>query len=269
MSGSSIGGKHNLEVTQYLFVAALGLMVGSFLNVVIYRLPRGESVVRPRSRCPSCRAKIRWFQNIPVLSYLALRGRCASCGARILLIYPVVELLTAFAFLIAVQRFGVEPIVFIRDIPFLCLLIAITFIDLEHRIIPDALSLGGLAWGLVTSWAAPGFSALDSIMGAGLGFGFFFGFAWLYERITGRSGLGGGDVKFIAMLGAFLGPGGVLFTMLASSVIGSVVGIAVGLASREANLMRTSIPYGPFLALGALIYAFIGEELWRLFTIPI
>ncbi len=245
-----------------------GLVVGSFVNVIIARLPERQSLVHPRSRCPGCGAKIAWYDNIPVLSYLLLRGKCRHCKSRISVRYPVVELLTALLFLATKIRFGWSLALILRDWPFVTLLVAITFIDLAHRIIPDRLSLPGLAIGLATSWmvSEPGWPL--SLAGAALGFGVFFFFAWLYERMTGRSGLGGGDIKLLAMLGAFLGPEGVITVIFASSVIGSVVGISGGLLSKEKNLMGVAIPYGPFLVIGALYYYLLGDLIWLPFTIP-
>jgi Flp pilus assembly protein protease CpaA len=148
--------------------------------------------------------------------------------------------------------------VWIRDLPFVAALIAIAFIDLEHRIIPDELSLGGLVWGLVTSFWDPELTVFGAVSGAAVGFGFFYGFSWLYFKVTGRVGLGGGDVKLMAMLGAFIGFWGVMATMLVSSIAGSVVGIGWAIVSRQKKVLMTSIPYGPFLVLGALYYFWWG-----------
>jgi leader peptidase (prepilin peptidase)/N-methyltransferase len=249
------------------FVIAFGLLIGSFLNVVIFRLPRNESIVSPGSHCTGCAAAVRWFDNIPVLSYLLLRGRCRKCGAKISVRYPVIELLTSLLFLAAYLRFGPGWLLFIHDWPFVALLIAITFIDLEHRIIPDELSLGGLVLGLATTWAVPDVGFTGSLIGAAAGFGVFYFFAWVYERLTGRSGLGGGDIKLLAMLGAFLGINGVFWTILVSSVLGSLIGIIWAMVSRKGPLMRTAIPYGPFLVIGALYYYFFGD-IWFRFMNP-
>ncbi len=263
-----------------LMVACFGLLIGSFLNVVIYRLPRDLSIVRPGSRCQSCEAPIRAWQNIPVLSYLFLRGKCAKCHAKISLRYPVVELLTAVLFVAVFQKFGIHWLTFFRDLPFVALLIAITFIDLDHRLILDEFSLGGLFLGLLTAHWVPGFGLISSVMGAVAGFSFFYGFAWLYERMTGRSGLGGGDVKFLAMLGAFIGIEGVLTTIFISSVAGSIIGItwakwsnrtssqADAQGETSQDVLKVAIPYGPFLVIGALYYYLLGDLLWLPFTIP-
>lgn len=263
-------------------VVSLGLIVGSFLNVVIVRLPRSISVVRPGSSCPECSASLRWWQNIPLLSYLLLRGKCAECKAPISIRYPVVELLTAVLFYAASVRFGAglaaashglsleSAFLWVRVLPFLALLIAMTFIDLEHRIIPDQLSLGGLVLGLLTSFLDPNFTVMDSFSGALLGFSLFFALAWGYQKFRGQMGLGGGDIKLIAMLGSFVGTQGVLFTICFSSMFGSIVGLLWAFAAKKSgkDMMQFAIPFGPFLVVGALVYYFLGDVLWFLFMSP-
>lgn len=227
-----------------------GLIVGSFLNVLILRLPEKKSLLYPRSHCLSCLRTLHYWQNIPILSYLFLRGKCFFCKASISLQYPFIEALTALLFFAVQLRFGWNSALFFRNWPFVSLLIAIIFIDLKHRIIPDTLSLGGLTLGLCTSWMQ-GVTPLVSLLGACFGFFIFYVLSELYERFTGRCGLGGGDIKFLAMLGAFLGPEGVFITILVSSVLGSIVGVIWGLSLGQKNLMKFSIPYGPFLGIGA------------------
>jgi leader peptidase (prepilin peptidase)/N-methyltransferase len=264
-----------------LFVIVFGLLIGSFLNVVIARLPHGQSIVRPGSRCPHCEHVLRWYENIPVFSYLALRGRCKSCKAAISVRYPVVELLTALLFLAAKLRFGLSLELILRDFPFIAILIAVTFIDLDLRIIPDPLSLGGLVWGLITalifSFIPTSFGGgasigwLSSLAGACVGFSIFYGLAWIYYRLTRRSGLGGGDIKLLAMLGAYLGVAGVFTTVLVSSVFGSLVGISWALIQRQKNkesVMLVSIPYGPFLVVGGLYHYFLSDLIWFQFMNP-
>lgn len=246
----------------------VGLVFGSFTNVLVARIPAGESIVRPGSRCPHCKTPIRWWDNIPVLSYLVLRGKCRACGGPISIRYPLIELLVALLFLSTKIRFGWELTLFVRDWPFVVLLVAITFIDLEHRIIPDSLSLGGLALGLVTSWLVPGFGVLSAVLGAAAGFIGFYLLAWIYQAVAGRSGLGGGDIKLLAMLGAFVGPVGVFWTVFISSILGSIIGIAWALASRRKNVMKVAIPYGPFLVLGGLYYYLLGGLIWFQSMIP-
>jgi leader peptidase (prepilin peptidase)/N-methyltransferase len=180
----------------------------------------------------------------------------------------VIELLTALLFLATTIKFGFSYLLFIRDWPFVAMLIAITFIDLEHRIIPDEISLGGLVLGLLTSWLTPGFGIYPALIGAGFGFCFFYALAWIYLQLTGRSGLGGGDIKLLAMLGSFIGSGGVFATIFISSVFGSVVGIGWGMVKGRKHVMTLAIPYGPFLVVGALYYYLMGDILWFRFTIP-
>ncbi len=267
-----------------VFSIAMGLTLGSFLNVVVARLPHKQSIIRPGSHCPHCQKAVRWYDNIPVLSYLLLRGKCRACKAEISVRYPIIELLTALLFVAVQARFGFGPWLFFRDWPFVMILVAVTFIDLEHRLIPDVLSLGGLVLGLLTCWMVPSVGWITAFSGAALGFGVFYAFAWLYERFTGRSGLGGGDIKFLAMLGAFLGPEGVFHTILISSVLGSLIGLGWGAylkykgpkgpqepgdGQNVPTLMKLSVPYGPFLVLGGLYYYLLGDLIWFRFTTPI
>ena len=253
-------------LAQSIFVLVFGLVVGSFLNVVIYRLPRERSVVRPRSACTDCHAPIAWYQNIPVLSYLVLRGRCGSCGTRISARYPLIEILTAFLFLMSWRGLGLDVAQF-RIWFFLSITIAIIFIDLDFRIIPDELSLGGWVIGLLTAYWDFRLGTAHLFIASIVGFGFFFGLGLLYERMTGRTGLGGGDIKFMGTIGAFLGLGGIWSTLLISSIVGSIVGIAWVAWQKRKNpndesLMKTAIPYGPFLVLGAWIELFFEASRW-------
>lgn len=252
----------------YVISLLLGLIVGSFLNVVIYRLPKNLSVVRPRSKCTHCHKPIEWQDNIPVLGYFILHGKCRYCHAPISFQYPVIEILTAVSFLAVRMRLGWTPTLFFREWPFVSLLIAISFIDLKHRIIPDVLSLGGLILGLCTSMAIPGFGFTKAIIGALLGFVSFYLLAWGYERSTGRAGLGGGDIKLLAMIGAFIGPEGVFATVFIGSVLGSLVGIVWAMTAGKKQIMKFSIPFGPFLIVGALYYYLLGDILWFQFMIP-
>jgi leader peptidase (prepilin peptidase)/N-methyltransferase len=243
-------------------VVAFGLILGSFTNVLIHRIPRRRSVVFPPSACPSCRARIRWYDNVPLLSYLLLRGRCRSCKAPIPVRYPVVELLVASLVYAAYARFGASAVLLVRDWPFMVMLVAITFIDLDRRIIPDRISLPGLALGIATSFLVPSPGPVEALSGAALGFALFYGLARAYEWKAGRVGLGGGDVKLIAMIGAFVGPQGVIATILISSVLGSLIGVGWALATRQRSVMGAAIPFGPFLVIGGLYYYLLGELIW-------
>ena len=240
----------------------LGLVVGSFLNVVVFRLPQGKSLAWPGSQCTHCKSRIRWWDNLPLLSYLLLRGKCRSCGKGISARYPVIEFLTAILFLAVEMQLGWGLHLILRDWIFISLLVAITFIDLEHRIIPDYLSLGGLILGLATCQLNPDLGWVKSFIGASAGFSIFYSLAWIYCRVSGRMGLGGGDIKLLAMIGAFLGPMGVFVTISISSIFGSLVGILWGCVSGQKEIMKLSLPYGPFLVVGALFYFLLGDTVW-------
>ncbi len=237
-----------------LFV--FGALIGSFANVCILRIPAEESVVFPRSRCSSCKQPIQWYDNVPLVSWVVLRGRCRSCHAPISFRYFFVELLTALAAVALYLRvgFGVEWLVLFA---FLSALIVVTFIDLDHRIIPDVISLPGIVVGFLLSLRGepgPVSSAIGIVTGAGL----LLTVAWGYETWTGREGMGGGDIKLLGMIGAFLGWMSVPFTMLLSSLTGSVVGLT--LMWWTGSDTKYAIPFGPFLALGAVIYIFCGDQ---------
>jgi len=231
----------------------VGACLGSFFNVLIHRLPRGESIVRPASRCPSCERLIRPRENIPIASYLLLRGRCAGCGTRISRRYPLVEALTGagFAFFALVDGPGI-PLV--RDLLLFSLIVPITFIDVDHRIIPDELSLGGVAAGILLS-VLPGGDWKGSVLGGLLGGGILYATAWGYEKATGREGMGGGDIKLIAMIGAFLGWKGALFSIFAGSLLGVGAGV-IAMRKGEEGL-KTAIPFGPCLCAAALLARFL------------
>jgi leader peptidase (prepilin peptidase)/N-methyltransferase len=236
------------------FVA--GLVLGSFLNVCIRRLPVDESIVRPGSHCPHCKSSIRPYDNIPVVSYLLLGGRCRACGERISLRYPLVEVLTGIAMVALVRHFGLTPALPVYA-AFLAALIVITFIDLDHQIIPDVISLPGIVIGLACAAAGVGPTLTASIIGLLLGGGFLYAVAVGYELLTGREGMGGGDIKLLAMIGTFLGWSGVLTTLLVGSFSGALAGGALILLRRGDG--RSPIPFGPFLAGGATFALFAGN----------
>ncbi|MEJ5348072.1 MAG: prepilin peptidase [Desulfosoma sp.] len=238
----------------------IGCCLGSFYNVIIYRWPKGESIVSPPSRCPACGTLIRWYDNIPVVSFVLLRGRCRQCRKSISWRYPAVELLTGLMAAGLFRMFGWSAPFFVFFV-FGSLLVLIAFIDLDTFLIPDMLSLGGLALGLTAAAVFPHMSWVDAWIGALLGGGFFFAVAWGYQRLRNQDGLGGGDIKLLAMIGAFIGWKGVLFTVFVSSVIGAAVGLAVMARSRQGLVTR--LPFGPFLSLGAMSYVFWGERFTR------
>ena len=239
--------------------AALGLVLGSFLNVVIARLPRGESIVSPRSRCPKCRKPIRARDNIPVLSYFLLRGRCRDCRKRIPWRYPLIEA-TSGALLWLVALRVEHPALLVPHAAFVLSLLAIAWIDLDTRTIPDALTIPGVGLGLAASlFAPPGFGA--SLLGAAVGGTSLWLVGYAYERSTGVPGMGGGDVKLAAMMGAFLGMGGVFGAIFLASLAGSVFGAI--LIARGRGSRRTAIPFGTFLAPSAIVLLLYGDSLAR------
>ncbi len=251
------GGGFVIIAASAAFLA--GACIGSFLNVVIYRLPRGESIVSPRSRCPGCGREIRAWENIPIVSFLILRGKCAGCGGAISWRYPAVELLTA-AGVGAIFLLDGPGIPLLRDLLFFCLLVPIAFIDLDHRIIPDELSLGGLAAGIFLSFL-PGGDWKGSVAGALLGGGILYATAFLYEKIRGAEGMGGGDIKLLAMIGAFLGWRGTLATIFFGALLGATGGI---LAMRKGGEgLKTAIPFGPYLCAAALGARYLGGGFWE------
>ncbi len=247
-----------VEGFALLFVFLLGCCVGSFLNVCIYRLPQDLSIVAPRSCCPQCRAPIHGYDNIPLVSYLLLRGKCRNCGTQISWRYPLVEALSGgFAVALFVKcGFGFG---FFSYSAFTAALLVITFIDLDHRIIPDLISLPGIGIGFLLSFFEPSLSVKDSLIGLVAGGGSLYLVAVAYEALTKREGMGGGDVKLLAMIGAWLGWKAVLFTIFFASLSGTIIGGGAMLAQKQGR--HSAIPFGPFLAFGALAYLFFGPQL--------
>lgn len=238
-------------------IGMLGLAVGSFLNVCIYRLPRGESLVHPRSRCPQCGRPLAWFDNVPLASWLALRGRCRQCGGPIAGRYPLVELVTALVWiLIAVMT--PPGMLLASRLVLATALIVLFMIDLEHQILPNVITLPGIAVGFLFSLVAPP-GPVSSIVGILLGAGILYAIAAGYYLLRGEEGMGMGDVKMLAMLGAFLGWKAVLLTLVLSSFAGAIVGVLLMVVSRE-NL-KYALPFGTFLALGALVAMLVGDDL--------
>jgi leader peptidase (prepilin peptidase)/N-methyltransferase len=235
-----------------------GLLVGSFLNVLVHRLPRGESVVSPASHCPACGAPIRAVDNIPVLSWILLAGRCRTCRAPIPLRYPALELGNAILWMLVVWR-ARQWAEIAGGIFLVSSCLALAAIDAEFQILPDTITWTGLSVGFVLSFFSNTRTPLSSLGGALLGGGGLFLVAFLYERIAGHEGMGLGDVKMLAMVGAFLGPSGVLVTVLLASLSGSVVGIALLAMRRGDRKMR--LPFGVFLAIGAVASFFFGSLL--------
>jgi leader peptidase (prepilin peptidase)/N-methyltransferase len=238
----------------------LGLVIGSFLNVVIARLPEGRSLWRPGSACPGCGAAIAWHDNVPVLSFLALRGRCRACAMPIPWRYPIVEAVTGALFGAAYLAFGPTVAGGVAA-ALLAALVAITVIDLERQIIPDVITLPGILAGVLASVATGRVPWLDSLIGILVGGGVFLAIAEVGSRLAGRDAMGGGDVKLAAMLGAFLGWKALLVSLFVSSVGGGILAAAIiasGLRGR-----KDPIPFGPFLAAGGAVGLFWGERVVR------
>ena len=249
-------------VIFYIFAFIFGAVVGSFLNVCICRLPKSESVVFPPSHCPTCDYRIPWYDNVPIISYLILRGKCRSCKARISIQYPLVELVTALLTLFLFMRFG-PTFVFLVLFLFCSAMVVVTFIDLEHQIIPDVISLPGIVAGFIFSFFIPQIGWLNSLIGIVVGGGSLWLVASGYELLTKKEGMGGGDIKLLAMMGAFFGWKAIPFIIFVSSLVGSVIGVTVMLIRKKDA--KLAIPFGPFLALGAILYIFFGSQLIHLY----
>lgn len=236
----------------------LGAIFGSFANVVIYRLPAEESVVKPRSRCKECKTPIKWYDNIPILSWFILRGRCRHCKAPFSFRYPLVEILMAFGFLFCYQKLGLSW--FLLEALILVFgLITVSFIDFDHYILPDRFTISGMILGLLGGALNPERGFLDSLLGLVLGGGFLWAIAYFYYVFRKEEGMGGGDIKLLAWIGAVLGWKSVPFVIITSSVVGTFVGLAV--AYQQKKGLKTVIPFGPYLALGAVLYLLGGEGL--------
>jgi len=244
-----------MKILAFLF----GLIWGSFINVCIYRIPLKKSIVYPPSSCTHCGKKIKFYDNVPVFSYLVLLGKCRACRKPISILYPIVELMIGLLSLALFFRYGLSLQYFFYFL-FVASLVTISFIDLHHQIIPDIISLPGILLGLIMSFFhISRISLLDSLIGAIGGGGFLFLVGYVFEKITGKEGMGGGDVKLLAMLGAWMGWRALPFIILISSLTGSVIGGGSLLMSGRGY--RGKIPFGPFLSLGALIFFFYGTEL--------
>lgn len=250
------------EIYLIVISGIFGLLFGSFANVVIWRLPLGQSVVTPRSRCPKCSNMISWYDNIPVLSWLILKGRCRFCALKISIRYPFVEALMGTLFSLVVWRFGfswtsLEYLIFIFG------LVTVTFIDFDHMILPDEFTLSGVVIGLVGAALNPDRDFISAFLGVLVGGGLLWMVAYFYLAIRKQEGMGGGDIKLLAWIGALLGWQAIPFVVLVSSLVGSLVGIWA--ARRSGRGMHSSIPFGPYLALAAALYLFGGSELGQLY----
>lgn len=244
-----------MTVQALILLAVMGLMIGSFLNVCIGRLPAGESVVSPGSRCPSCRTAIQWYDNVPVLSYLVLGGRCRNCRASISIRYPIIEATTAAAFVLQGAFVGPDVWLLTERLVLTALLITMFGTDLETQRLPNVLTLPGIVVGLAFSFiVAPG--PIDSALGIVLGGGILMAIRLGWRAMTGVDGMGLGDVKMLAMIGAFLGWQQVLVVLLLSSLSGAVIGIL--LTVLKGKSLQYRLPFGTFLAIGAFIASLVG-----------
>jgi leader peptidase (prepilin peptidase)/N-methyltransferase len=253
----------------WVLIIAFALVMGSFLNVVIHRLPRNESIVRPRSRCPHCEKPIAGYDNIPVLSYLWLRGRCRNCGQAISALYPAVELITAALVAVVVLRYGLRPVL----APYLLMtfiLVAVTMIDLQLQIIPDKITLP--AWVLfvvlaAVGWAVPALQwpigIWDALLGSLIGAGVIASIMLLYYWASGKEGMGMGDLKFLGMAGALVGWKGVFLILMLGSFAGTLFALPLMLSGKAGR--QTAIPFGPFLAVGTFVTMLYGRELIELY----
>jgi len=247
-----------VNVLLVSLVFMFGLCIGSFLNVCIYRLPSSISIINPsRSFCPQCNSAIKFYDNIPVFSYLWLKGRCRKCQASISLRYPLVELMTGILAVAILFMFGltIEGIVYFV---FISSLLIITFIDIDHKIIPDIITLPGIPAGFAASFVLPAMTFKSSLLGLLAGGGSLLMIAWTYSLITRKEGMGGGDIKLLGMIGTIVGWKGVMFTIFIASLAGTLVGLIVML--QKGKNLKLAIPFGPFLSIGAMSYVFFGEK---------
>ena len=245
-----------------IYALCVGAVVGSFLNVVIYRVPRGESVVKPRSHCPNCGHLIRWYDNIPVLSWLILRGRCRDCGAPISVRYPVVELVTAILTALIVSRYGLS-VAMGEAVIFVWMSIALGLIDLEHQILPDVITYPAVVLGIAGSLAGGLTTPLEAGLGIVVGGGIPIAVIVLYKAVRGIEGMGFGDVKYLAAIGAVLGVMGCLWVLIVAAILGALVGVGLMIAGRGDG--RTALPFGTFLAVASIVYLLVPLPWHQLF----
>lgn len=249
----------------FIFAFIFGALIGSFLNVCIVRIPAGESIVRPRSKCPQCGCLVRAYDNIPILSFILLRGQCRDCRIPISFQYPLVEILSGMLAMASLWKFYQPGLAALWFLGFICPLLVVSVIDLKILMIPDVISLPFILVGFLVRLIAAKFHQpqvllLDSFLGVLLGAGALFLVAKTYEWIKrGEVGMGLGDVKLAGMIGAFLGWKAVLVVFVLSSFLGSVVGILIMIFSKKG--LKTQIPFGPFLSLGALMNLFWGNQI--------
>jgi leader peptidase (prepilin peptidase)/N-methyltransferase len=244
-------------VILYAFV--VGAVIGSFLNVVIHRVPRRRSIVRPRSACPACAEPIAWYDNLPIVSWLVLGGRCRSCSAPISLRYPLVEATAGALAALGVVRYGLSPVA-VEVVIFAWLSLALALIDLEHQILPDVMTYPAIVFGLVFSWFGGVTSFVDSVAGALIGAALPTTVIVVYRMLRGVEGMGWGDVKYLAAIGSVVGLEGCLMVLVVAAVLGALVGGALIIAGRGSG--RTALPFGTFLALAVILWLYLPVS-WR------
>lgn len=243
-----------------IFAFIFGAAIGSFLNVCIFRIPAKASIIKPASQCPQCHHPIRFYDNIPMISFLLLRAKCRDCGAKISWRYPMVELLTGLFALLLFVKFGLT-LNFLVYFIFTAVLIVITFIDLDHQIIPDVLSLPGIPLFFLAAVFVVKLPWMEALIGLLIGGGVLFSIAFIYQLMTKREGMGGGDIKLLAMIGGFLGWKSLIFVLLFSSFAGALVGGAAMMIKKQD--MKYAVPFGPFLSAAAVAYIFFGDAFMR------
>ena len=256
-----------MQISLFLLAATFlfGTIIGSFLNVVILRLPDpGTSIVFPSSHCPKCKKSLSWYENIPILSYLVLGGKCSHCKVSISPQYPIVELLTGLLAVAVIANFGLS-LSALGFFLFCAALVTIIWIDLHHQIIPDVISLPGIIFGFAFSFVSFFVTWQESLIGLLAGGGIFYAVSYSYYLLRRQEGLGGGDIKLLAMLGAFLGWQSLLFIIFASSVTGTVAGLFAMRSQKKGGATR--IPFGPFLAVSGLFYLFFRPQVQQLFSL--
>jgi len=246
-------------LTLKLIVFAFGASIGSFLNVCIYRIPENKSIVFPGSFCPNCKNSIPFYLNIPVLSYLFLKGRCRFCKTQISIRYLIIEAITGFFSLLLFLKFGLTP-AFLYWFIFISVLIIVSFIDFDHQIIPDIISLPGILIFASSFYFLPEMTIKKTIFGILFGGGSLYAIAFFYYFFKNQEGMGGGDIKLLAMIGAAMGIKGVIFTIFTGSLLGTVFGISLMVYTKESDI-KLKIPFGPFLSFGAILYIFYGKQL--------
>jgi leader peptidase (prepilin peptidase) / N-methyltransferase len=250
-----------MDMILNIFAFIFGAAVGSFLNVCIFRIPSKESIAKPLSRCPHCHHPIRFYDNIPIISFVVLRAKCRDCSEKISWRYPLVEVITGLLALLLFIKFGLT-LIFLVFFIFTAVLITISFIDLDHQIIPDILSLPGIPIFFLAAIFIVKMPWHEALIGFLVGGGVLFLIAFVYEKLSKREGMGGGDIKLLAMIGSFLGWKSLIFILLFSSFAGAIVGITAMIIKKQN--MKYAVPFGPFLSAAAIAYLFWGDDFMRI-----